>query len=375
METFYNSRHGKYEYLRLPNRIGDRPMAEAEIVDMREVFRAGEKDRVLSPQLSTAIEETHSRGEQSIILLNRRGFSQFLMCRSCGESVRCRNCDITLTFHKREQRLVCHYCNYRERIPQVCPACESKYLHYFGEGTEQIEDLLNEKFPNLRIARVDRDTMSRKRELEEILERFGAGAIDMLVGTQMLAKGHDFHNVTLVGVISVDAGLALPDFRSAERTFQLLTQAAGRAGRGELRGRVLIQTFYPGHYALRHARSQDYEGFYNDEIEFRRRMAYPPFIALASILIKHTNYQYAADNAAIVKKCLEDRNRREKCRILGVAPAPLARLKNEFRLQILVKGTTRAHLRETLDLALHDAEQQFCDMKTVTVEIDPVSLL
>ena len=244
-----------------------------------------------------------------------------------------------------------------------------------GEGSEQIEDMLKRKFSHLRIARIDRDTTARRKEMEKILEQFSDGEIDMLVGTQMLAKGHDFHNVTLVGVISVDAGLALPDFRSAERTFQLLTQVAGRAGRGSLQGRVLIQTYYPEHYALRHAQTQNYEAFYAEEIEFRRRLAYPPFVAMASVLIKHTNYNYAFDNAQILKECLEKNNRENMCRVLGVAPAPLARLKNEFRLQILVKAKNRAKLRETLDFALHDAEERFCDLRIVNVEIDPINLL
>ena len=224
---------------------------------------------MFSPDLVKAIEETHAKGEQSIILLNRRGFSQFVLCRSCGETIRCNNCDITLTFHRREARLICHYCNHREKMPHKCPKCKSQYLYFMGEGTEQIEDILKRKFSHLRIARVDRDTMKRRHEMERILEQFSAGEIDMLVGTQMLAKGHDFPNVTLVGVISVDAGLALPDFRSAEKTFQLLTQVAGRAGRGDLHGKVLIQTYYPEHYAIRHARP-NYDYFFHEEINFRK---------------------------------------------------------------------------------------------------------
>ena len=375
LETFHNSQTGKYEYLKLPNRIGNRPLAKAEIVDMRQVFKSNGKDISFSSNLVEAIEETHLKGEQSIILLNRRGFSQFVLCRSCGETIRCRNCDITLTYHRRESRLICHYCNHREKVPHNCPQCKSHFLYFMGEGTEQIEDILKRKFSHLRIARVDRDTTSRRKEMENVLEKFSDGEIDMLVGTQMLAKGHDFHNVTLVGVISVDAGLALPDFRSAERTFQLLTQVAGRAGRGSLQGKVLIQTYYPEHYALKHAQTQDYDAFYNEEIEFRRKLAYPPFVALASIMIKHTNYNYAFDNAQILKDCLQKANKENMCRVLGVAPAPLARLKNEFRLQILVKATNRTKLRETLDFALHDAQEKFCDLRIVNVEIDPINLL
>ncbi len=375
LESYHNAQIGKYEYLQLPNRIGNRPLASAELVDMRQVFRQMGKDAVFSNQLVSAIEETHSKGEQSIILLNRRGFSQFVLCRSCGETIRCNNCDITLTFHRREQRLICHYCNHREKVPHTCPKCKSQYLFFVGEGTEQIEDILKRKFSELRIARIDRDTTSKRREMENILEKFSEGEIDMLVGTQMLAKGHDFHNVTLVGVISVDAGLALPDFRSAERTFQLLTQVAGRAGRGNLQGRVLIQTYYPEHYALKHAQTQNYEAFYAEEIAFRQKLSYPPFVALASILIKHSNYNYAFDNAQILKDCLINADKERNCRILGVAPAPLARLKNEFRLQLLIKARNRAKLRQTLDFALHEAQEKFCDLRIINVEIDPINLL
>ncbi|MBK8811626.1 MAG: primosomal protein N' [Acidobacteria bacterium] len=375
LETFRNSEIGKYEYLSLPKRIGNRPMAAAEIVDMRNVFRTAGKDLSFSAELIEAIEETHSKGEQSIILLNRRGFSQFVLCRSCGESMRCRNCDITLTYHRRDVKLICHYCNHREKVPQTCPKCESKYLYFMGEGTEQIEDQLKRRFSHLRITRVDRDTTARRQDMESILDEFSRGSIDMLVGTQMLAKGHDFHNVTLVGVISVDAGLAMPDFRSGERTFQLLTQVAGRAGRGELPGRVIIQTYYPDHYILRHAHSQDYGNFYAQEVEFRRRLGYPPFVSLAGIMIKHPNYAYAFDNAQILKECLVANNRDNACRILGPAPAPLSRLKNEFRLQILVKAANRTALRETLDFALAAAQERFCDLRIVSVEIDPLSLL
>ena len=375
LETFHNAHIGKYEYLNLPNRIGNRPLAKAEIIDMREVFKKNGKDSIFSEDLVEAIKETHGRGEQSIILLNRRGFSQFVLCRSCGETIRCHNCDITLTFHRREAHLICHYCNHREKVPHTCPNCKSHYLHFSGEGTEQIEDILKRKFSQLRIARVDRDTTSKRKEMEKVLEKFSEGEIDMLVGTQMLAKGHDFPNVTLVGVISVDAGLALPDFRAAERTFQLLTQVAGRAGRGRLQGKVLIQTYYPEHYALKHAQTQNYEEFYAEEIAFRQKLSYPPFVALASILIKHPNYNYAFDNAQILKNCLIAANSEKMCRILGVAPAPLSRLKNEFRLQILIKAQNRAKLRQTLDFALHEAQEKFCDLKIIYVEIDPINLL
>lgn len=374
LETFHNARTGKYVELQLPYRIANRPLAKAEVVDMREVFKKIGKDSVLSNELAEAIRDTHAKGEQTIILLNRRGFSQFVLCRNCGESVHCQNCDITLTFHRRAGKLICHYCNYRENVPKICPQCESEYLYFMGEGTEQIENILTRKFPDLNIERFDRDRMTRRGEMEKILDQFSAGEIDMLVGTQMLAKGHDYPNVTLVGVISVDTSLGLPDFRSAERTFQLLTQVAGRAGRGKQKGRVIIQTYYPENYVIRFANAQDYEGFYGEEIVFRKNFGFPPFIALAAILIKHSNYDHAFENAQILKNALNKANKENMCRIFGVAPAPLSRLKGEYRLQILIKSGSRAKLRETLDSALREA-QRSCDMRIVSVEIDPVNLL
>ncbi|MFT3745763.1 MAG: primosomal protein N' [Pyrinomonadaceae bacterium] len=375
MESFFNAQTGKYTYLQLPDRIGGRGLATAELIDMREVFKRFGKDVALSPELLGAIKETHERGEQVIILLNRRGFSQFVLCRSCGETLKCPNCDITLTFHRGDNKLLCHYCNHREKSPKVCPHCESEYLYFVGEGTENIADQLIKKFPEMRIARVDRDTMAHKGEMEDVLLKFASGGLDMLVGTQMIAKGHDFPNVTLVGVISVDIGLGLPDLRSAERTFQLITQVAGRAGRGKKAGKVMIQTYYPDHYALRFAKDQDYLGFYNEEIKFRKRLAYPPFFVLASIMIKHRDHSYASKMANLLRRSLDTANRDRTARILGPAPASISRLKNEFRLQIILKGVSRRSLREILDIGLADAEQHGCDLRTVNVEIDPVNLM
>ncbi len=375
MESFYNAQTGKYTYLHLPERIGGRGLAKADLIDMRVVFKRAGKDVALSSELLNAIKETHRKGEQVMILLNRRGFSQFVLCRSCGETLKCKNCDITLTFHRGAGKLICHYCNYRENTPKVCPVCQSEYLYFVGQGTENIADQLTKKFPTMRIERVDRDTMAHKGEMEDVLLSFAAGDIDMLVGTQMIAKGHDFPNVTLVGVISVDIGLGLPDLRSAERTFQLVTQVAGRSGRGKSAGKVLVQTYYPEHYALRHAREQDYEGFYAEEIRFRERLAYPPFYVLASILIKHRDHAYASKCANILRRELDAANKAKTARILGPAPASLSRLKNEYRLQIILKATNRRALRETLDIALHNAEESGCDLRTVNVEIDPVNLM
>jgi primosomal protein N' (replication factor Y) len=376
LESFHNSTKGKYRYLRLQSRIADRPLARAEIVDMRDVFKAKGKQEVFSPDLLTAIEETHRQGHQSIILLNRRGYSIFVLCRSCGERMQCPNCDVTLTYHRGEHCVVCHYCNLRGRVPDSCPSCNGQFLFFIGEGTEQLEEILQTRFPSLRIARLDRDTTARRSTYEQAILRFGAGELDMLVGTQMIAKGHDFHNVTLVGVVSVDAGLALPDFRAAERSFQLITQVAGRAGRGELPGRVLIQTYHPNHYALRHACAQDYEGFYEEEIKHRRSMSYPPFVALASLLVHGEELGRTQAAAAEIRRALDDANADRACRVLGPAPAPLARLRGEHRIQMLIKSRDRQRLRNLIEIALADAcSRPGCDLNAVNVEIDPVNLM
>lgn len=375
LESFHNSQTGKYRYLQLPSRIADRPMASARIVDMREVFARHKKPTVFSEELLEAIGETHKKGEQSIILLNRRGYSSFVLCRSCGETIQCPNCDVTLTYHRSERVIVCHYCNHREHAPEKCPACSGKYIYYVGEGTEQIEAMLTKLFPTLGIARIDRDTASRRGAFEKSLIDFSVGKIDMLVGTQMLAKGHDFPNVTLVGVVSVDAGLALPDFRAAERTFQLITQVAGRAGRGERPGQVLIQTYHPNHYALRHACAQDYSGFYREEIRHRENHNYPPFVSLASLLLHGTALGKVRADALELRKELDLANQERSCRILGPAPAPLARLKGEHRIQLLVKSRSRTQLRRVVDTALGAVVGRGQNLRGINLEIDPVSIM
>jgi len=287
----------------------------------------------------------------------------------------CPNCDVTLTFHRSDRTLVCHYCNHRELAPSQCLVCGSKFIYYVGEGTEQIDELLRRRFPELRIGRIDRDTKSRRHAFEKTLLDFSKGELDLLVGTQMLAKGHDFPNVTLVGVISVDAGLALPDFRAAERAFQLITQVAGRAGRGDKAGRVLIQTYHPQNYALRHASAQDYRGFYEEEIRHRRNHGYPPFVALALLLSRHQDSNRAHSTANDLRKALIAANRDKACRILGPAPAPLARLRGEYRVQLLVKSRSRMQLRAVIDEALASMETAGRDLRAVTLEIDPVSMM
>lgn len=375
METFHNAHTGKYQYLRLSERIGGRQLAQVEIVDMRQVFNRHGKQQVFSDEMKKAILENAERGEQTLVLLNRRGFSASLICRSCGHRAGCPNCDVGLTYHKVEARLICHYCNHHERVPRACSICEGSFIYYVGEGTEQIEVLLKELYPQMRISRLDRDTTRRRGAFEKLLNEFASGDIDLMVGTQMIAKGHDFPNVTLVCVISVDAGLSMPDFRAAERTFQLLTQVAGRAGRGDKPGRVIIQSYHTEHYALEFASQQNYEKFYEREIHFRRNMHYPPFVALINVLIKHTDFGKAAYLASELAQRIKAADPENVLKVLGPAPAPLSRLKGEHRLQVLIKTRYRRQAREALDAAMLGLKEAQQDLKMITIEVDPVNLM
>jgi primosomal protein N' (replication factor Y) (superfamily II helicase) len=375
LESFHNAHAGKYTYLRLKTRYGDRPLADVITVDMREVFKRHGKAQTLSDELKTAIAETFARGEQAMILLNRRGFSSFLLCRSCGLAIHCPNCDVTLTYHRYNSSLQCHYCNFVRPVPRVCDACEGEYIHYVGLGTEQLEAMLKEMFPEMNIARLDRDTTRRRGSFEQIIMEFAGGGIDLLVGTQMIAKGHDFHNVTLVGVVSVDAGLGLPDFRAAERTFQLLTQVAGRAGRGDRPGRVIIQTYHPEHYSLVCARDQDYEEFYRREIVFRRTMHYPPFSALINVLVHDKDYDRANSTATDFARELRGAAKGSGLRVLGPAPAAISRIKSEYRFQVLIKAQSRARAREALDIAMDRVTVAGHNPRSILVEVDPMNLM
>ncbi len=374
IESAQNARAGKYVHLTLSERFGGRSLPDVTLVDMREVFKRHKRSQFVSDELVTAIQNTCDQREQAMILLNRRGFASFMLCRSCGLTSDCPNCDVTLTYHKADRRLSCHYCNHHTPVPELCPNCNGRYINYIGEGTEQLEERFKELFPQLRIARLDRDVTRRRGVFERVLGEFASGGIDVLVGTQMIAKGHDFPNVTLVGVVSVDAGLAVPDFRSAERTFQLLAQVAGRAGRGDRPGRVLIQTYHPEHYALGSAREQDYDRFFNEEIGYRRALYYPPFSVLANVVVRHTDLTQASGLAERFAQLLRSAAKEEpSTRILGPAPAPMAKLRGEYRFQILVKARKRQNIRDAFDLSfarLTDGER-----RNVFVEIDPVDLM
>jgi len=374
LETYHHARSGKYELLTLASRVEKRAMAGVEIVDLRKDFAKTHQTSPISATLHAAIQECLAQKTQALVLINRRGYSWSVLCRSCGASVQCDNCSISMTHHKQRNRLECHYCGSLKPIPKQCPKCQSKYVYFFGEGSEHLEERLRKEFPGARIARLDRDTARTKRQYQETLGAFAGGALDILVGTQMLAKGHDFQRVTLVGVISADSSLSLPDFRAAERTFQLLTQVAGRAGRGELPGRVLIQTFYPEHYAIQDAVRQDYPAFYERETQFRRAMAYPPFSSLANVIIRNTDLEKAIRWSRQLSEYFSPHDGRG-LRILGPAAAPLAKLKKEHRFQFLLKSPKRSLLAKVLGGAMSYLELKEIPETAVLVDMDPLSLM
>jgi primosomal protein N' (replication factor Y) len=374
LETYHHARSGKYELLTLASRVEQRAMANVEVVDLREDFSKTHQTSPISAALHAGIQECLAQKTQALVLINRRGYSWSVLCRSCGTSVQCENCSISMTHHKQRNRLECHYCGSLKPIPKQCPKCQSKYVYFFGEGSEHLEERLRKEFPGARIARLDRDTARTKRQFQETLGAFAGGALDILVGTQMLAKGHDFQRVTLVGVISADSSLSLPDFRAAERTFQLLTQVAGRAGRGELPGRVLIQTYYPEHYAIQDAVKQDYPAFYERETQFRRAMAYPPFTSLANVIVRDTDLEKAIRWSRQLSEYFSPHDGKG-LRILGPAAAPLAKLKREHRFQFLLKSPKRSLLAKILGGAMTYLERKEIPESAVLVDMDPLSLM
>ena len=373
LESRYNAERQKYQLLELPERVGGRPLPHVEVVDMRAEFLETRRHATFSRRLVEAVQDRLANGEQAMLLLNRRGFSCFVSCRKCGERMQCANCAITLTYHRRDNRMLCHYCNHAEKVPKVCPSCGSEYIQFIGVGSERVEAELHQAFPEARIARLDRDTVTGKRRYETILAGFREREYDILVGTQMIAKGHDIPNVTLVGVVSADIGLGMPDFRAAERTFQLLTQVAGRAGRGDLPGQVVLQTLNPDHYAVRFASEQNYEKFYEKELQFRRMMRYPPFGALANVLVRAEKQEDAMRRSGELGKLLE--KPMEGLRVMGPAEAPVARLKAEFRYQLLLKASSRRILKEALDALRSYAEREKWPAVGLVIDVDPLSLM
>ena len=374
METYQNAATGKYTSVSLERRVLDRPLASVRLVNMRDEYAVDGPDVVISRLMADAIDDRLTRREQVLVLLNRRGYATAVFCRQCGDTFECPNCSVSLTVHRARAgwRARCHYCNYAMQVPKTCRKCAAPYLEHAGFGTERIEQHLKERFPEARIGRVDRDSVRRKGELTRLLTQFGAGELDILVGTQMIAKGHDFPRVTLVGVVSADVGLGLADFRASERTFQLLTQVAGRAGRGEQAGEAIVQTLYPEHYSIQVACRQDYRAFFERELEYRRAMRYPPMVALINTLVRGRTFDEAMDTAAAMVRHLEPAASRIPFLILGPAPAPLGRLRGEHRVQFFLKGTRRVQMREAMKAVLAVMPDV---RRRVTVDIDPLNVL
>ena len=371
MESFHNARNGRYGLVTLTKRVLDRPMADVRIVDMREAYASEGPDVVLSASLRDGLAERIARREQAIVLLNRRGYATVVLCRQCGDTLECPNCSVSLTVHKAAGRAQCHYCNYSIALPKTCGKCAAPYLELVGFGTERIEQEVRTLLPGARVGRVDRDTIRKRGAITALLARFAAGELDVLVGTQMIAKGHDFPRVTLVGVISADVGLGLADFRAAERTFQLLTQVAGRAGRGELAGEAIVQTLFPSHYSIRHACRQDYVAFYEDELRYRQAMRYPPAVALVNVVIKAKTRQDAMQDGATMATAVRS-TAMNGYKVLGPAPAPLGRLRGEHRAQLFLKGSHRTIMRKAVTSVL-DSRPEL--KRRTIVDVDPMSVL
>ena len=386
LESWHNAERGKYTRIELRDRVMNRPLPEVELIDMRREFQESGRDEIFSRSLIDQTKAALERGEQALILLNRRGYSFAVMCRACGEKLDCQNCAIALTHHKAAsedlaevragQRLECHYCGYRRTVPARCPKCDSEHLFYIGAGSQQGEERLHEIFPGARIGRMDRDTVRGRGDLERLLARLHSGEINLLVGTQMIAKGHDIHSVTLVGVVGCDHALSMPDFRAAERVFQLITQVSGRAGRGDLPGRVVVQTYYPDHYAILAASAHDYRAFVQREEKYRRWMHYPPFGVLANVLVQSQKMEEAAGWASLLAKSLvQEQERGAPLRVLGPCAAPIARIKNVYRFHMILKSASRKALNAALRGMIAHADQAGIPRRNLVVDVDALRLM
>ena len=375
LESRENAARGKYTLLRMTARVEARPLPDVEIIDLRKE-RAEKEDKgfvIFSGEMKKVLHETFDAGEQVIILINRRGYAPYLLCRECGHEFRCRDCSVTLTVHRREGMLICHYCGARKPMPAHCPLCQGEVLQPIGFGTEKVEERFLKEFPNVPAEVLDRDSTRKKGSLVAILDRFRRGDTRALIGTQMLSKGHHFPNVTLTAVLNADSILGYPDFRSAEKTFYLLTQVAGRSGRGELRGKVLIQTAFPTHYAIQHAIRHDYESFYEAEIQFRKTFHYPPVTSMIAILFRGEELNNVERASRECGKMLEEAvEPLVGTRIQGPAAAPLARIKGVWRFQILIRSPHRVALRRAVEAVM--LPRKFKGVE-VAIDVDPLNIL
>jgi primosomal protein N' (replication factor Y) len=373
LESFYNAERGKFHLLNLPERIEGRPLPRVEVVDVRK------EGGLLSEKLRAALQKNIEDKKQSLLFLNRRGFANFILCPDCGLTFKCPNCSVTLTYHLRDRSLQCHYCDYRIQAPGDCPKCQGHRLQGMGIGTERLEQEIKSLFPETQVGRMDRDTTSRRRSHLQILKKLESGSIDILVGTQMIVKGHDFPNVTFVGVVSADTSLHFPDFRSSERTFQLLTQVAGRAGRGEVLGEVVIQTFNPDHYSILRAKDHDYVGFYQEEIQFRRALEYPPFSRFINFRLVGNSEKRTkgmGEEMGGIGQSLLKKGYGKGIEILGPSPAPFAKMRGKFRWQMLAKGKSPQLLHQFAQALASRMEVQIKGKGVnLDIDVDPVFIL
>lgn len=379
LESYTRAIAGKYSLLRIDDRVQGRPMPAVDIIDLREEMHAGHRS-IFSRRLIDKIKEVLARGEQVILFLNRRGYSTFVVCRECGLVMKCPKCSISLTLHAGENLLRCHYCDFHVRAPELCPKCSSKSIRHFGIGTQKVEEEAAKWFSDAKVARMDMDTTTRKGSHEKILNKFKEGKIDILVGTQMIAKGLDFPNVTLVGVITADTALNLPDFRAAERTFQLLTQVAGRAGRGENPGEVVVQSYNPEHYSILAAQKHDYRRFYHEEMLIRQALEYPPYSSLVRIVIYGTEENSVIRGAEVLaynlRRIVTEQDLGIEEPLLGPAPAPLSKIRNRHRWQLCIRGKPGQLIRGLVRQAVDEVgkDSVFAGLG-ITVDVDPISMM
>jgi primosomal protein N' (replication factor Y) (superfamily II helicase) len=374
LESYYNAKKHRYTLLEMPDRVEKRPLPEVELVDMRQEFQETGQEQVISRKLIEEIRLRLERKEQAMVLLNRRGYSPVVLCRTCGKKLECRDCAIALTHHKQSRRMECHYCGFMAPVPKACAECGSEYVYFLGTGSEKLEELLHGYFPQARIARLDRDTVRSHADFERALSALNAGELDLLVGTQMIAKGHDIHGVTLVGVVGADMALGLPDFRAAERTFQLLTQVAGRAGRGYIPGKVVLQTYFPDHYAVQYAAQHDFIGFYEKELRFRSWMHYPPYSSLVNVILRSDKLDAVLKWAGVLGRWFE-KERHEGVRVLGPAAAPIQRLKRDYRYHFILKSASRQKLNTLMRTMLAHAETEKIPRTNIVVDVDALWLM
>ena len=370
LESYARASKGVYKLLELTDRVNEQDLPNIEIVDMRTELEKGNRS-MFSESLTEKIQDRLDKNEQIVLLLNRRGYSSFVMCRECGETIQCEHCDISMTYHQRQHKLKCHYCNAERRMPKTCPNCESDAIRFFGTGTQKVEEALNTQFETARVIRMDVDTTSRKGAHEKLLNQFGRGEADILLGTQMIAKGLDFKNVTLVGVIAADSMLHLPDFRASERSFQLLTQVSGRAGRHELPGEVVVQTYTPEHYSVVLASEYDYEGFFQREMNFRKQVGYPPYYFMVLINLSHENHVQVNQMANELANELA-KNLSKESILLGPTPSPMLRIKDRYRYQCMIKYKRKEEVDQALRSVLEHFKREVNQNKLqMTIDFDP----